>query len=167
VAFFLWFIVGISGYLRRMATNDEGLPTYALVSGVYTTVVAFAGSLLGTTLAFVPPSVLDPRDLQVFWLLSAMANGAFIAMGLSVFVFACAHSMRRHNSGPGWLVWLGYLTAVGEAVMSFGMFYASGTTFNNTVVGLVLGFALFAIWMIGASMTLIGQGSRQLAGTPA
>jgi hypothetical protein len=150
-----------------MSTHDEGLPAYALVSGVYTTVVAFAASLLPTALAFVPPAALDARDLQFFWALSALANGAFLAMGLCVFVFACAHSMRRHNSGAPWVVWLGYVTAAAEAIMSFGMFYPSGVATNNSVAGLVLGFGLFAVWMIGASFTLIGQGSRQLAGSPA
>jgi hypothetical protein len=47
------------------------------------------------------------------------------------------------------------------------MFYPSGVATNNSVAGLVLGFGLFAVWMIGACFTLIGQGSRQLAGSPA
>jgi hypothetical protein len=166
-AFFLWFVVGMGGYLRRMSTHDEGLPTYALVSGVYTTAVAFVASLLSTALAFSPAEVMDPRGLQFLWALNALANGAFLAMGLAVFVFACAHSMRRHNAGAQWVIWLGYLAAAGEALMSFGMFYPSGITTNNPAVGLVFGFALFALWMIGASITLIGQGSRQLAGSPA
>jgi len=163
MAFFLWFVVGMGAYLRRMATHDEGLPTYALVSGVYTTVVAFVAALLSTALAYLPAAGLGPAALQFLWALNTLANGAFLAMGLAVFIFACSHSMRRHNSGAAWVVWLGYLAAAGEAVMSFGMFYPSGVTTNNPIAGLVLGFALFAIWTIGASLTLIGQGSRQLA----
>ena len=167
LAFFLWFVVGIAGYLRRMSTNDEGLPAYAITAGVYTAVVAFIGSLIGTALAFLPPDLLDPRSLQFVWAIDALANGSFIAMGLAVFVFACAHSMRRHNSGPFWLVWLGYAAALGEAIMSLGVFYPSGIALNNITASLVLGFVLFAAWMIAASLMLVAQASRQLAGVMA
>ena len=167
LAFFLWFVVGIAGYLRRMSANDEGLPAYAITSAVYTAVVAFVASLITTGLVFVPADVLAPRTLQFVWALSALVNGSFLAMGLAIFVFACAHSMRRHNSGPNWVVWLGYASATGDAIMSLGVFYPSGIAFNNVIVSLVLGFVLFAVWMIGASVTLIAQASRQLAGAVA
>lgn len=164
VAFFLWFVVGIARYLRRMSAQDEGLPTFALASGIYTAAVAFVASLVNTALAFAP---VGPGGLQFLWALGALANGAFLAMGLAIFVYACTHSMRRHKSGATWLVGLGYLTVAGEAIMSFGVFYPSGVALGNNVTGLVLGFVLFAIWMIAVSATLIGQGSRQLAGSPA
>jgi hypothetical protein len=164
LAFFLWYLVGISGYLRRMSTEDEGLPTFALVSGLYTAVVAFVGGVLSTALAFAPAG---PGAVKFVWGLSALANGAFIAMGLAIFVFAVAHSMRRHNSGAPWLVWLGYVTALAEAVMTFGMFYRSGVALGNDLAGLVLGFGLFALWMIAVSATLITQGNKELAGSPA
>jgi hypothetical protein len=164
VAFFLWFVVGMSRYLGRMGTNDEGLPGYALAGGIYTAAVALLGALLSTALAFTPPGA---GGLHFIWALTALANGAFIAMGLAVFVFAVAHSMRRHNSGPIWLAWLGYITALGQAAMSFGMFYPSGIAFDNALIGLILGFVLFVVWMIAVSGTLIAQGSRQLEGAPA
>lgn len=165
VAFFLWFVVGISSYLRRMGAQDEGLPTFALVSGTFTTAIAFVGGLLGTALAFAP--AVDNADVRFLWALTSLANGVFVAMGVSIFAFAVGHSMRRHNSGPVWLAWLGYLTALGEAAVSFGLFYPSGVAFGSPVVVLLLGFILFAIWMIAVSATLIAQGTKQLAGAPA
>ncbi len=165
VAFFLWFVVGISGYLRRMGTQDEGLPTFALVSGTFTAAVAFIGGLLATSLAF-GPLVGDP-GLRFLWALTSLANGAFVAMGVSIFAFAVANSMRRHNSGPVWLSGLGYLTALGEAAMSLGVFFPSGLAFGSPAAVLVLGFILFAIWMLAVSATLISQGTKQLAGVPA
>ncbi len=68
-------------------------------------------------------------------------------MGIAVFAFAVAHSMRRHGSGPAWLAWLGYATALAEGVMSFGMFYPSGIPFGNATLGLLLGFVFFVVWM--------------------
>lgn len=165
VAFFLWFVVGISGYLRRMAAQDEGLPTFALVTGTFTAAVAFIGGLLGTALAFAPS--VDTADMRFLWALTSLANGAFVAMAVSIFAFAVAHSMRRHNSGPIWLAWLGYLTSIGEAALSFGMFYPSGLAFGSPVIVLVLGFILFAIWTVAVSATLIAQGTKQLTGVPA
>jgi hypothetical protein len=165
VAFFLWFVVGVSSYLRRMSAQDEGLPTYAFTSGIFTSAVAFIGGLLGTALVFAP--VVDKSDLQFLWALTSLANGTFVAMGVAIFAFAVAHSMRRHNSGPQWLVWLGYITALGEAVVSFGMFYPSDIVLGAPIVGLLLGFILFAVWMVGVSAILILEGSKQLAGLPA
>ena len=35
---------------------------------------------------------------------------------VAIFLFAAAHSMRRHEPAPAWLAWLGYLAAFGAAI---------------------------------------------------
>jgi hypothetical protein len=160
VAFFLWFVVGVTRYLANSGSNDDGLPNYVLASGIYVAAVAFLGNLLLTALVFAP---LGQGALSFVWAINSLTNGAYLAMGLAIFAFAVAHSMRRHNSGPVWLAWLGYITAIGEAAMTFGIFYPTGIAFGNPLAGLVLGLALFVVWMIALSATLIGQGGKQLS----
>ena len=90
-----------------------------------------------------------------FWAIGWLLVGPMTSMSVAIFVFACAHSMRRHGSGPQWLALYGYLTALGSAIASLSMFYPSGPMAPNGWAAVVLGSALFALWMIVVSIRLI------------
>lgn len=162
-AFFLWFVVGLAAYLRRNAAQDEGLPTYALVSGTFVVVGAWIGSAIVTTLAITMPA--GGGALSFVWLFQSLVNGAFLSMALAIFIFATAHSIRRHGSAPSWMAWLGYLTALWQAFSTFGLFYPSGIAADNAVLALVVPFVLFLVWMVAVSAHLIvAAGGKERAG---
>lgn len=164
-AFFLWFTVGMARYLRGNEAQDDGLPTYVLVAGTLTAAAAWSGAALMSALVYAPASAAT----SFIWILQTFANGAFLSMPLAVFMFAAAHSMRRHGSGPVWLVWLGYVAALGQAVATFGIFWASGLTADSLVLGFA-GLLLFALFVVGASVHLIvstGGAERPSVASPA
>ena len=159
-AFFLWFVVGISAYLRRTSAVDEGLPTYALALGIFAVAAAWCGAGVLTAMAFTPAGGASP----FVWSLQSLLHGAFLEMALALFVFACAHSMRRHGSAPAWVSWLGYLAALAQAVQTFGVFYPTGVATDNQMAALVC-LALFAVWMVVVSFHMIaGVGAKEQAG---
>ena len=161
-AFFLWFIVGLRAYLRQTRGQDEGLPTYALAAGVVTVAVAIFGALFQLVLGFEGSATLG-RDGVVTMYAATSLSGALTTCPLAIFVIACALSMRRHHSAPAWLVNLGYLTFAGSAVASLSVFFSSGSMAPNGIVSLVLGFLLFAIWIVATSLTLIMNAGKQAA----
>ena len=162
-AFFLWFTVGLASYLRRNAAQDEGLPTYALVSGTFVVVGAWIGSALVTALAFIMPP--GGGGLSFVWAVQSLVNGAYLSMALAIFLFASAHSMRRHTSAPAWMAWLGYLAALGQAFSSLGVLNPSGIAAGNIILALVVPFVLFLIWMVVVSTHLIlAAGGKERAG---
>lgn len=159
-AFFLWFVVGQAAFLRRASAEDDGLPTYVLVAGTFVTAAAWIGSVLLTGLAYSPSS-----DASSFvWTLQAYLNGAFLSMPLAILIFAAAHSMRRHGSGPPWLIWLGYSTALLQAVGTLGIFSPTGMPAGSLILGLA-GVLLFVVYMAAASVHLIvSAGGKERAG---
>src|SRR5579863_1138205 len=58
-AFFLWFIVGLRGYLRAGTGRPEGLPTFALVAGVVMITMALLAATLESMLAYIPPELFQ------------------------------------------------------------------------------------------------------------
>jgi len=161
-AFFLWFAVGLAAFLRRTSAQDDGLPTYALIAAAFTAAAAWVGSALTTSLVFAP---ISPGALSFVWGLQALMNVVLLGIPAAVFIFACAHSMRRHGSAPAWLVWLGYVTAAGQAFATFGLFYPTGFTLDSAVAAGVLPAALLVLWVGSASVYLIvASGGNERAG---
>lgn len=159
-AFFLWFVVGLFSYLKKAAGVDEGLPLFALAGGIAAVAVAWSAAGLSAALVFNP---VPPAGISFLWGLTALLHMTIGAMPLAVFIFAVAHSMRRHGSAPQWLVWLGYLAAAGQAIMTFGMFYETAMATNHPVFGLFFGAFLFLLWTVAVSSTLIAEGGEELA----
>ncbi|MGZ3496807.1 MAG: hypothetical protein ACXWNJ_17060 [Vulcanimicrobiaceae bacterium] len=161
-AFFLWFIVGLRAYLRQARGQDEGLPTYALIAGIVTVIVAIMSAVFQLILGFEGSAPLG-RDGVVALYAATSLSGAISVGPLAIFVLACAMSMRRHHSAPPWLVNLGYLTFAGSALASLSVFFSSGAMAPNGIVSLVLGFLLFAIWVVATSIVLIMNAGKQAA----
>lgn len=103
-AFFLWFVVGLSAFLRRASAEDEGLPTYVLVAGTFVTVAAWLGSAVMTAIIYEPSS-----GAASFMVTAQMfLQGPFLSMPLAIMIFAAAHSMR--GMPPVRLGWSGWAT---------------------------------------------------------
>jgi hypothetical protein len=150
-AFFLWFAAGLRASLRQAAGSPDGLPLYATMAAIVTVVISLMSNVVLGALALAPAGA---DDLGTFWAIGWLLVGPMTSMSVAIFVFACAHSMRRHGA-PQWLALYGYLTALGSAVASLSMFYTSGSMAPNGLEPVILGSALFALWMIVVSIRLI------------
>lgn len=159
-AFFLWFTVGLSAFLRRTSAVDDGLPTYVLGLGIFALSIAWAGAALMTTMALAPAGV----GIAFAWGLASYVNGPFLCMAVAIFIFGVAHSMRRHGSAPAWMPWLGYLAALVQVAATLGAFSPTAMTADNP--GVTLGALLsFALWTAVVSLHLIrAVGGREQSG---
>lgn len=154
-AFFLWFLVGLRGYLRRGTGQPEGLATLAVLAGVVMMTMAILAAALESMLAYVPPEAFQAGGFA-----GVYSAFLFIQDGLgyapaSIFFFAAAHSMRRHHSAPQWLAWLGYLAAVGTAFATLSIFYTDPTMSPTGPGPGVIGALPSAVWLIATGIVLV------------
>jgi hypothetical protein len=151
MAFFLWFAVGVRAHLAHAAGVADGLPLYAITAAIIMPAIALVSSCVLTVLLLTSIPIDDlPGWWGLYMLLSVPLGAASV-----VFVFAAAHSMRRHSSASSALAFYGYLTALGNAASTFSIFSASGPMSLAGWVTLILGVGLFAIWVIATSVWLI------------
>ncbi len=151
-AFFLWFLVGLRAYLGRTQDRDEGLPLYAVLTGLFATAIALAADFSSALLVLAP---IPMRNLPLAIGASNVIAGVFVPMGLSPFLFACAHSIRRHATAPAWLAYLGYLGSLFMLLATLGIFAPNGAFGPEGIVPLIA-FILFVVWMIVTSVQLVG-----------
>ena len=154
-AFFLWFVVGLRGYLRGGPGRQEGLPTLMLGAGIVMAASALLAASLESMIAYVPPDLFQTGGFSAVY-----AAFLFIQEGLgyapaSIFFFAAAHSMRRHHSAPSWLAWLGYLAGVGTAIATLSIFYNDPTMGPTGAGPGIIGALPSAVWVIATGIVLI------------
>lgn len=154
IAFFLWFAVGMRAYLLQAEGQDEGLPTYALAAAIVTSAIGLVAASALSALSYSSGADVPPGALKALYAFTALVNGA-LTFPLVAFVFGVAHSMRRHASAPGWLVWLGYLTAAAGTIATFSVFATGGAWSPLGTYPLAVPFLLFVIWLICSSVVLI------------
>jgi hypothetical protein len=161
-AFFLWFTVGISNFLRKNSAEDDGLPTFTMLLGVFIAGVAMLAAAVITTLTLAGGG-LSKGETQYLWSLYTLVNGPMLCMGIAMFAFAIAHSMRRHGSAPVWLAWLGYVAALFQAIQTFGIFTPTMMVPATNMLLFIAAFALFVFWMICTAGYLVMSPGRAAA----
>lgn len=154
IAFYLWFVVGLRAYLLAAEGQDEGLPTYAFAAGITSATLALAVAAMLAAIAYVPAADIGAGALKALYEAFNVLS-ALLYMPLVVFLFACAHSIRRHGSAPAWLAWLGYLAALFGAIATFSLFQTQGTFAPNGLLTAGIGFIPFAIWIVCAGFVMI------------
>ena len=152
-AFYFWFLVQLRAYLRTVPGQDDGLPTYMLVSGVALGTIALFVAVIQAVLGFHPSGELSPAMLRVLWDLFN-GGGAIIFMPATAALFAAAHSGNRHRSLPSYAVWWGYIAAVCCAGASFSIFFRTGLE-RSGLGSFTFGLIPLAIWVVMASLVLI------------
>ena len=162
-AFFLWFLVGLRSYLINAPGRQEGLPTFALVAGV----VMIAGSLLSaamlTAAAYPAPDIFKADGMVGIYTAFVFTQGGLGYAPVSIFLFAAAHSMRRHERAPAWLAWLGYLAAFGAAIATLSIFSNDAFMAPGQAGPGLFGAIPAGIWLIAAGIVLILQSRRGFA----
>jgi len=150
--FFLWFAVGVRAHLAHSAGPADGLPLYAISGAIVSAAIALlSAAVLGVLLVAAVPA----DDLPGWWTLYMLLGGPILTAATVVFVFAAAHSMRRHGSASQGLALFGYLTAFGGILSTLSLVVRTGPMSATGWASIVLGLGLFAIWVIAASIWLI------------
>jgi len=158
--FFLWFAVGVRAHLAHSAGQADGLPLYAISGAIAATGVALASAaVLGAILLTAVPT----DDLTVWWGLYMLLAGPILTAATALFVFAAAHSMRRHGSASQGLALFGYLAAFGGILSTLSLVIPAGPMSATGWASIVLGLGLFAVWVIATSIWLIRSGAAAAA----
>jgi hypothetical protein len=159
--FFLWFLVGLRGYLSNAPGRQEGLPTFAMIAGVVMIASAIWTAALLSAAAFPSPDVFKARGLAgIYDAFTFMQSGLGFAP-VSIFLLAAAHSMRRHPRAPVWLAWLGYLAALGAAIATLSIFFTDNVFMAPGGPGPGLFGAIpAAVWLVATGLILIFQNRR-------
>jgi hypothetical protein len=158
--FFLWFAVGVRAHLAHSAGPGDGLPLYAISGAIASAAIALTSTAV---LAVLLLTAVPTDDLPGWWGLYMILGGPILIAATVVFVFAAAHSMRRHGSASQGLALFGYLTACGGILSTLSLLIPAGPMSATGWVPLVLGLGLFAIWTIATSIWLIRSGGTAAA----
>lgn len=156
-AFFLWFLVGLRSYLNNAPGRQEGLPTFALVSGVVMIATSLAAAALLSAAVYAVPDAFKAKGLAGIYDAFIFTQGGLGYAPVSIFLFAAAHTMRRHDRAPIWLAWLGYAASLGAALATFSIF-STGLVMSPGQPGPGLFGAIpAAVWLVATGLVLIFQ----------
>ncbi len=154
-AFFLWFLVGLRSYLRAAPGRQEGLPTFALIAGVVMVTTSLWAAMLQTAAVYLPPDTFTANGLAGVYDAFVFVQGSLGYAPVAIFLFASAHSMRRHDSAPRWLAILGYVAAFGAAVATLSIFFSYGAMAPGGPAPGIFGALPAAVWLIATGVVLI------------
>jgi len=158
--FFLWFLVGLRSFLREAPGRQEGLPDFAFAAGIVLTAVAFLTAFLQTAVAYVPPTVYVGDGLSAVYAAFVFSTTGLGWAPLAIFLFAAAHSMRRHESAPPALAWLGYAAAFTAALAACSIFFTDPSLSPSGRAAVALGGIPATLWLIGTGVVLIRTKER-------
>lgn len=159
-AFFLWFLVGLRSYLSNAPGRQEGLPTFALVAGVIMVATSLWASALLTAVLYPLPDIFKLNALQSIFEAFAFTQGGLGYAPVAIFLFAAAHSMRRHDRAPAWLAWLGYIAALGSVISTLSIFFTDPFMAPGQPGEALFGELPAGVWLIATGVVLVSQSSR-------
>jgi hypothetical protein len=162
--FFIWFI----GTLRHSLAAAEGdggrLATTAFGAGliaIATLMVAFG---LAATAALHPAE--NGPELTHALIDASLVIPAVACPAAVVFFVANGLSILRSAYLPSWLGWLGLITALFNLPAIGAVYTDSGAFAADGVLGFFIGFVLFLVWNLAASIVLyrrLGEGRTVVA----
>jgi hypothetical protein len=156
---FIWFIAALRNSLGGAEGGGQRLATTAYGGGLIAAAGLIVSLGLGATAALHPaengPDVTHALTDAAAMVLAVSAPAAvvfFVANGISII---------RSGYLPAWLGWLGFATALFNAFGLGNVFTDHGAFAADGVLGFLIGFLLFLIWVLAASILLVrrlGQG---------
>ncbi|MBV8530096.1 MAG: hypothetical protein JO104_02165, partial [Candidatus Eremiobacteraeota bacterium] len=145
-AFFLWFLVGLRSYLTYAPGRQEGLAMFALGSGIVMVAMSVFSAALLTAALYALPDVFKSHALAGIYDAFFFVQGGLGYAPVSIFLFAAAHSMRRHDRAPQWLSLLGYLASAGAAIATLSIFFSDSAMAPSQQGPGLFGAIPAAIW---------------------
>jgi hypothetical protein len=158
---FIWFIGTLRDALSRVevAAGHHALANLAWGGGLIGVATLMVGFALAAT-ATLHPVQSDPDLTRALWDASLMIP-AVGAPAAAVFFLGNGLSILRSGVLPAWLGWLGIVTAIFNALGISAVFTDHGAFAADGVLGFFVGFLLFLLWTLLASITLV----RSLGGS--
>ncbi len=165
VPFFLLFLGGLFGVLRRAEGGSGTLAVSALVAGIAMAMTWPFGILIAGISSSI---VADGGDLATAWALDGMAplSLALSAFPRTVLLVATSLLLLESRLAPRWIGWLGLLLAP-VSLIGTGMLLV-GDLFPI----LALGTLIFELWVLALSVSLVrrertaSQPAPQVAAAP-
>jgi hypothetical protein len=151
--FLLWFIGALRSCLGGAEGGRERLAATAWGGGLVA-VTALMVSLGLSATAALHPADNGPEVTHAFADASALVL-AVSAPAVVVFFVANALSIIRSGYLPAWLGWLGFATALFNALGIGAVFTDNGVFAADGLFGFLIGFLLFLIWFLAASILLV------------
>jgi hypothetical protein len=166
--FFIWFIGSLRSLLATAEAaaegNDARLANTAFGAGLVAAATLMVGFGLAATAALHPAE--NGPELTHAQIDASLIVPAVGAPAAAVFFAANGLSILHSRLLPAWLGWLALVTAlfnmlgIGAVYTDDGVFAADG------VLGFFVGFILFMIWILAASILLyrrLGEGRTVVA----
>jgi hypothetical protein len=164
-AFFLWFLVGLRSYLSHAPGRQEGLPTFAFASGLVMVAISLSAAAMLTAALYAAPDVFKSHALAGIFDAYYFMQGGLGYAPVAIFLFAAAHSMRRHDRAPSWLAWLGYLASLGAAVATLSIFFDDPFMAPSEPGPGLFGAIPAAVWLVATGLVLVFQNKPGSAGS--
>jgi hypothetical protein len=157
VAFFLWFLVGLRTYLTNAPGRQEGLPTFAMIAGVLMSALSLFAVSLETVALYFAPDPFARNGLEAIYNAFVFTQGGLGYAPVAIFLFAAAHSMRRHESAPRWLATIGYVAGIGAVIATLSIFF---TSTDSLMAPGQMGPGIFgalpsAVWLVATGIVMI------------
>jgi hypothetical protein len=150
--FFIWFIGALRSLLGRAEGGEGRLATTAYGGGLIAVGTLIVG--LGLAAAAELHPAADPEITRAL-IDASLLVPAVGAPAAAVFFVANGLSILRSGYLPSWLGWLGMVTALFNAIGISPVFTDHGAFAGDGVLGFFIGFALFLIWTLAASIVLV------------
>jgi|SRR5579883_44612 len=159
-AFFLWFLVGLRSYLRNAPGRQEGLPIFAFAAGIVMVSMSLIAAAFLTAALYALPDTFKSHGLASLFDAFYFTQGGLGYAPVAIFLFASAHSMRRHDRAPKWLSVVGYLAAIGAAIATLSIFFNDQFMAPSNPGPGLFGAIPAAVFIVATAIVLIGQKSR-------
>jgi len=162
--FFIWFIGTLRTFLAAAEGNDGRLANTAFGGGLIAAASLLVAFGLAATAALHPAE--NGPELTHALIDASLIVPAVGAPAAAVFFAANGLSILRSVLLPSWLGWLGLVTALFNMLAIGAVYTDDGVFAADGVLGFFIGFALFLIWNLAASIVLyrrLGEGETAVA----
>jgi hypothetical protein len=162
--FFIWFIGTLRHSLAAAEGGDGRLANTAFGGGLIAVATLMAAFGLAATAALHPAE--NGPELTHALIDASLLIPAVGAPAAAVFFTANGLSILRSEYLPSWLGWLGLLTALFSLIGISAVYTDSGVFAADGVLGFFIGFILFLVWNVAASIVLyrkLGEGRTVVA----
>jgi hypothetical protein len=152
---YIWFIGTLRDALSRV---EVGAGRHALANTAWGAGLVFVAALMVSfalaATATLHPVANDPDLTRALWDASLLIPSV-AAPAAAVFFVANGLSILRSGVLPAWLGWLALVTALFNALGIGGVYTDHGAFAADGVLGFFIGFLLFLIWTLSASIVLV------------
>jgi hypothetical protein len=163
--FFLWFLGSLARSLRLAEERGPGrLAAVSFAGGIVALVLASAGT--GIQWAASYHSDLDPSTIRALWDSGVGIFSFALGMGIATLIGAASVLALRTGALPRWLAAGGAAIALLELVYGVVSMFKETGAFSaaDGAIGLI-GFLLFAVWVLATSIVLVRRAGAAAATT--